>query len=38
MDDGTAVSAVLSYRLATYWLPTFPGWVCFHWMERRGEL
>jgi undecaprenyl-diphosphatase len=38
MDDSTAVSAVLSYRLATYWLPTFPGWVCFHWMERRGEL
>lgn len=38
MDDSTAVSSVLSFRLATYWLPTFPGWVCFHWMERRGEL
>jgi uncharacterized membrane protein YbhN (UPF0104 family)/tRNA A-37 threonylcarbamoyl transferase component Bud32 len=38
MDDGTAVSSVLTFRLATYWLPTFPGWICFHWMERRGEL
>jgi glycosyltransferase 2 family protein len=32
------VSSVLTFRLATYWLPTLPGWVCFHWMERRGEL
>jgi undecaprenyl-diphosphatase len=38
MDDGTAVSSVLTFRLATYWLPTIPGWVAFHWMERRGEL
>jgi len=38
LDDGTAVSSVLAFRLATYWLPTFPGWVSFHWMERRGEL
>jgi undecaprenyl-diphosphatase len=38
LDDGTAVSSVLTFRLATYWLPTLPGWICFHWMERRGEL
>jgi uncharacterized membrane protein YbhN (UPF0104 family)/tRNA A-37 threonylcarbamoyl transferase component Bud32 len=38
LEDGTAVSSVLTFRLATYWLPTIPGWVCFHWMERRGEL
>jgi undecaprenyl-diphosphatase len=38
LDDGTAVSSVLSFRLATYWLPTLPGWVAFHWMERHGEL
>jgi glycosyltransferase 2 family protein len=38
LDEGTAVSSVLTFRLATYWLPTLPGWVCFHWMERRGEL
>ncbi|HLM65770.1 MAG TPA: lysylphosphatidylglycerol synthase transmembrane domain-containing protein [Acidimicrobiales bacterium] len=38
MDDGAAVSAVLTFRLATYWVPTLPGWVAFHWMERRGEL
>jgi glycosyltransferase 2 family protein len=38
LDDGAAVSAVLSFRLATYWLPTGPGWFAFHWMERNGEL
>ncbi|HEY8527207.1 MAG TPA: lysylphosphatidylglycerol synthase transmembrane domain-containing protein [Acidimicrobiales bacterium] len=38
MDDGAAVSSVLSFRLVTYWLPTLPGWVAFHWMERNGEL
>jgi undecaprenyl-diphosphatase len=38
LDDGAAVSAVLSFRLATYWLPTAPGWFAFHWMERNGEL
>jgi uncharacterized protein (TIRG00374 family) len=38
LDDGAAVSSVLSFRLATYWVPTLPGWVAFHWMERNGEL
>lgn len=36
MPSGTAVAAVLSYRLATYWLPVLPGWICFHALERRG--
>ena len=26
MQAGPAVSAVLLYRLATYWLPVLPGW------------
>jgi hypothetical protein len=27
MPAGPAVSAVLLYRLATYWLPVAPGWL-----------
>ena len=30
-----AVAAVLSYRLLTYWLPILPGWLSFHYLERR---
>lgn len=33
-----AVSAALAFRLLTYWLPTLPGWLMFHWMERNHEL
>jgi undecaprenyl-diphosphatase len=29
-----AVSAVLAYRLATYWLPILPGWLCWHLVQR----
>ena len=36
MDPGPAVAAVLSYRLATYWLPILPGWISFHLLERRN--
>ncbi len=36
MDSGVAVAAVLSYRLATYWLPILPGWLAFRDLERRG--
>jgi undecaprenyl-diphosphatase len=36
MDPGTAVAAVLSYRLATYWLPVLPGWLSFHHLENRN--
>jgi undecaprenyl-diphosphatase len=38
MASGPAVSAVLTYRLATYWLPTVPGWVVFRWMQAREEI
>jgi len=30
-----AVAAVLSYRLATFWLPILPGWLSFNVLERR---
>ena len=38
LSGGTAVSSVLAFRLATFWLPILPGWVLFTWMQRRGEL
>src|SRR5215472_15533095 len=34
MAAGPAVSAVLLYRLATYWLPVAPGWLCWRVLQR----
>jgi len=36
MQPGPAVSAVLLYRLATYWLPVLPGWLSWRSLQRRG--
>jgi uncharacterized protein (TIRG00374 family) len=33
-----AVSAVLLYRLATFWLPVAPGYMAFGWLQRRHAL
>jgi len=38
LDGGIAVSAVLMYRLVTFWLPTVPGYWCFTWLTRKGAL
>jgi glycosyltransferase 2 family protein len=38
LSGGAAVSSVLAFRLATFWLPILPGWVLFTWMQRHGEL
>jgi uncharacterized membrane protein YbhN (UPF0104 family) len=38
MASANAVSAVLTYRLVTYWLPMIPGWFMFQFMQRREEL
>ncbi len=35
MESGVAVAAVLSYRLATFWLPIVPGWLSFQVLQRR---
>jgi undecaprenyl-diphosphatase len=35
LGSGAAVSAVLTYRLATYWLPVAPGWIALHLLQRR---
>ncbi len=36
MAPGPAVSAVLLYRLSTYWLPVLPGWLCWRSLQHRG--
>lgn len=38
LDAAIAISAVLTFRLATFWLPIASGWATFVWMERRGEI
>ena len=34
ISAGVAVSAVLTYRLATYWLPVVPGWYSWRLLQR----
>jgi uncharacterized membrane protein YbhN (UPF0104 family) len=34
ISAGAAVSAVLTYRLATYWLPVVPGWYAWRVLQR----
>jgi uncharacterized membrane protein YbhN (UPF0104 family) len=34
LGAGAAVSAVLTYRLATYWLPVAPGWYALRLLQR----
>ena len=36
MQAGPLVSAVLLYRLATYWLPVLPGWLSWRLLQHRG--
>jgi uncharacterized membrane protein YbhN (UPF0104 family)/tRNA A-37 threonylcarbamoyl transferase component Bud32 len=38
VDQPTALGAVLLFRLATFWLPILPGWLCFAGLQRRGWL
>lgn len=33
-----AVSATLVFRLATFWLPTIPGWIAFGRLQKSGDL
>jgi len=32
------VSAVLTFRLATYPLPVLPGWISSHLLQRKGYI
>jgi uncharacterized protein (TIRG00374 family) len=34
----TALTAVLLYRLLTFWLPVLPGWPALIWLQRRKAL
>jgi len=36
ITPGAALSAVLTYRLATYWLPVLPGWLSWRLIQRMG--
>jgi undecaprenyl-diphosphatase len=38
LGDAQAVSSVLTFRLATYWLPILPGWITLLWMQRNDEI
>lgn len=38
LDAGIAVSAVLLYRLVTFWVPTVPGYWAFTYLTRKGML
>ncbi|MFL6110610.1 MAG: lysylphosphatidylglycerol synthase domain-containing protein [Catenulispora sp.] len=38
LDGGLATTAVLLFRLMTFWLPVLPGWLAYNYMTRRGEL
>ena len=38
VDGAIALSAVLLFRLLTFWLPTIPGWFSFSWMTKNGWL
>jgi len=38
MPSGTALGAVLLFRIATFWLPLVPGWFAFASLQRTGDL
>jgi len=38
LDAGLAVSAVLLYRLLTFWLPTVPGYWSFNYLTKKNLL
>lgn len=38
LDGGIAVSAVLLFRLITFWIPTIPGYWAFNTLQKKGAL
>ncbi len=38
VDGGVALSAVLMFRVFTFWLPAIPGWFCFNDLLKKGYL
>ncbi|MBG0814720.1 flippase-like domain-containing protein [Planomonospora sp. ID82291] len=38
LEPGTAASAVLLFRLLTFWFPVLPGWASFAYLQRNEAL
>ncbi|WP_419996982.1 lysylphosphatidylglycerol synthase domain-containing protein [Streptomyces boninensis] len=38
VSGATAFSAVMLFRLLTFWLPILPGWVATTWLQRRNAV
>ncbi|WP_204046489.1 lysylphosphatidylglycerol synthase transmembrane domain-containing protein, partial [Acrocarpospora phusangensis] len=38
LEQPIATSAVLLFRLMTFWLPVLPGWAAFSWLQRHNAL
>lgn len=38
VDGGVALSAVLMFRVITFWLPAIPGWISFNDLMKKGYL
>ncbi|MQY16277.1 hypothetical protein SRB5_64750 [Streptomyces sp. RB5] len=38
LPSDTALSAVLLFRLLTFWLPVLPGWLSFTYLTRKGAV
>jgi uncharacterized protein (TIRG00374 family) len=38
LPAGTATSAVLLFRLLTFWLPVLPGWAAFSYLQRNETI
>jgi uncharacterized protein (TIRG00374 family) len=37
-DAAPSVAGVLTFRLATFWLPIVPGWIAFRMLHKRGTI
>jgi uncharacterized protein (TIRG00374 family) len=38
LPSSIAVSAVLLFRLVTFWFPVAPGYLCFGYLQRRNAI
>jgi uncharacterized membrane protein YbhN (UPF0104 family) len=38
MPSSNALTAVLLFRLLTFWLPVLPGWASYAYLQRKGAL
>nr|WP_242438668.1 lysylphosphatidylglycerol synthase transmembrane domain-containing protein [Streptomyces sp. CB00455] len=38
LEKEVAISAVLLFRLMTFWLPVLPGWISFNFLTRKEEI